>query len=143
MHGQRHDCPGHLRERPDGNDVILCATVDADATVDGLGGDDTIAVAGSVNGTVSAGAGMDHLSVFASGSVSGVVVGDGGDGDGGDGDDHITVAGVVTSSGDILGGAGNDFLLVGVNNGLVNGGDSSDYCRVASGNGPVGFEYPL
>ncbi|WP_395364645.1 hypothetical protein ACHGLA_28900 [Streptomyces sp. YH02] len=116
-----------------GPDYIRCATVNAGDTVNGLGGDDYIVVTtGNLNGTVAGGAGRDYILVQ-SGIVNGIA------GGGGDGD-YIAVNNTVAPMGSVFGDSGNDFLRVGVNNGVVNAGLGLDVCRVGSGNPPVGCE---
>ncbi|WP_328886372.1 hypothetical protein [Streptomyces sp. NBC_00316] len=101
-----------------GSDFIQCSTVDAGASVNGLGGTDTIFLAGPVNGTVSGGPAEDFISVGPSFAVSGVIAGN-------DGSDYISAGGGVTPRGQVLGGNGGGHLQVGPNRGIVDGGAGS------------------
>ncbi|MFF5971398.1 hypothetical protein ACFY7C_07690 [Streptomyces sp. NPDC012769] len=100
-----------------GPDYIVCSGVVSGDTVNGLGGDDYIHIEGQVAGTVLGGDGRDYISAP-------------------DG-----VAGGMTSTGRVLGEAGNDYIRTGPNAGVVNGGTGFDYCRVTSGNPPVSCEF--
>ncbi|MEU4068229.1 hypothetical protein AB0F25_38535 [Streptomyces wedmorensis] len=92
-----------------GPDYITCGSVPDGDTVNGQGGADYIIVTGSVGGTVRGSAGADY----------------------------IQVDGPVTATGAVRGDDGNDFIRVGANGNVVDGGLGVDFCRVASGNPPV------
>ncbi|MEU3691789.1 hypothetical protein [Streptomyces narbonensis] len=109
-----------------GSDVIRCASVADGDQVNGLGGNDTIVVTGSVAGLVTGGPGADYLST--PGTVSG-----------GDSSDYLT-AGTVAPTGAMTGGAGSDLLRVSVNGGVVDGSLGVDFCRVGAGNAPINCE---
>ncbi|MFD7444687.1 hypothetical protein [Streptomyces sp. NPDC059909] len=133
-----------------GGDFIACSMLDAGHTVNALGGNDTIVLTGDISGTVGGGAGSDMVRLATTGTLNtaGVINGDvGGDAfdlrgtvlglvQGNEADDFITV-GVVGAGGTVNGGAGTDFLQVGVNGGAVDGGADFDVCQAGSGNPPV------
>ncbi|MFF0425672.1 MULTISPECIES: hypothetical protein [unclassified Streptomyces] len=97
-----------------GPDYITCGSLASGDVVDGLGGADYIRVSGDVGGGATL--------------------------RGGTGRDYIRVDGSVGPTGQVLGGDDNDYVVVGPNAGVVNGGAGVDFCRVASGNPPVGCE---
>lgn len=138
------------------SDSIRCPSVPAGHTVNGLGGSDSIVINGSVFGSVFGGDGGDSVTVTQSGSVdaTGVVDGQAGTDSlsirgpvaglvaGGDASDSIMVTSTVTLDGRVNGGAGDDYLQVAVNRGIVDGGThvNGDYCRVGVGNPPINCE---
>ncbi|MFI6843097.1 hypothetical protein ACIBJD_00295 [Kitasatospora sp. NPDC050467] len=113
-----------------GSDFIRCTLVGVGDQVNGLGGNDNIAVTGPMAGTIDGGTGNDYISTA---GITGTIAG-------GDGSDFVVVNGTVASTGVVAGGAGNDYVQTGFNNGVVNGGAQSDTCRVSGGNAPVNCE---
>ncbi|AJF67844.1 calcium-binding protein [Streptomyces vietnamensis] len=57
---------------------------------------------------------------------------------GGDGSDYIRVG--TVAAGQVNGGLGNDYIRVDTNNATVSGGLGTDYCRVGTGNPPISCE---
>ncbi len=92
-----------------GFDTIAClAGVDADTTINGLGGADTITVVGGNAGTINGDDGFDNINV--SGGNTGLV-------NGGRNFDTITVTG--GNSGIVDGGSGIDLCFVALPTGTV------------------------
>jgi Ca2+-binding RTX toxin-like protein len=105
-----HDDVSGLINAGGGNDSVLLSTANLQGTIQGAGGMDTIRVEGDMN------------DAFGS-SI-----------DGGDDADTITVTGNVNGAGVIMGGAGNDGIVVGNGvDGSVQGNDGNDSITVSNG----------
>ncbi|WP_412074616.1 hypothetical protein ACLF6K_00045 [Streptomyces xanthophaeus] len=86
------------------DDTIVCSSLDAGHTVEGLGGVDTITLAGTIDGNVRGGDGGDRITL-AGGSAS---VGPMGSIDGQFGDDDIEIGAPVLGA--VRGGRHNDTI---------------------------------